>query len=110
MSLIDGYYLFNQPRTANLEQKMDNSVDIPIVVLKPLAGNSPAKLNAVQQFLLPHLSLLETMLWCLWWTILGYLVLRYLVAPLIKRGKQEKTISPLAGPMPTRSLGAASEL
>jgi hypothetical protein len=89
---------------------MDNSVDIPIVVLKPLAGNSPAKLNAVQQFLLPHLSLLETMLWCLWWTILGYLVLRYLVAPLIKRGKQEKTISPLAGPMPTRRLGAASEL
>jgi hypothetical protein len=65
---------------------MDESADLPIIALKPLAGNSPPSLNSVQQFLLPHLPLLETMLWCLWCGILAYLFVRYLAIPLAKRG------------------------
>jgi hypothetical protein len=65
---------------------MDKSADLPIIALRQLAGNSPPSLNAVQQFLLPHLPFLEAMLWCLWWGILAYLVIRYLAVPLAKRG------------------------
>ncbi|WKA26409.1 hypothetical protein [Bradyrhizobium roseum] len=73
-----------------MELKMDKSADLPIIALKPLEGNSPPSLNAIQRFLLPHLPLMETMLWCLWWGILAYLVVRYLVIPLAMRKSQDK--------------------
>jgi hypothetical protein len=74
-----------------MELTMDKNADLPIIALKPLEGNSPPSLNAVQQFLLPHLGLLETMLWCLWWGILAYVVIRHLAIPLATRERQDKT-------------------
>jgi hypothetical protein len=69
---------------------MEKNADLPIIALKSLEGNSPPSLNAVQQFLLPHLPLLETMLWCLWWGTLAYVVIRHLAIPLATRGRQDK--------------------
>jgi hypothetical protein len=74
-----------------MELTMDKNADLPIIALKPLEGNSPPSLNAVQQFLLPHLGLLETMLWFLWWGILAYVVIRHLAIPLATRERQDKT-------------------
>ena len=37
------------------ELTMDKNADLPIIALKPLEGNSPPSLNAVQQFLPPRM-------------------------------------------------------
>ena len=54
-----------------------------IVVLKKLAGNSPAgELTNSQQFLLPHLELLETIWTGLFFLTFSIVVFRYIIKPL----------------------------
>ena len=59
------------------------------IVLKGLEGNPPAELNAVQLFLEPYVNYIIAFWWILWWSVLIYMVVRYLVLPLrMNRGCQ----------------------
>ncbi len=63
---------------------MEPASDLPVMVLRPLAGNSPPSHNVMQQFLFPHLSVLQTVWWCIWCAVLVYLIVAYIVVPLVR--------------------------
>ena len=62
---------------------MDRFQDLAVIKLSRFEGDVPTQLNAIQSKLMPYLPSLELLWWSLWWSILGYLVIRFIVLPLI---------------------------
>lgn len=62
---------------------MDRFQDLAIIKLSRFEGNDPTQLNAIQGKLMPYLTSLELLWWSVWWTILGYLVVKYVIGPLV---------------------------
>ena len=50
--------------------------ELPLIVLKELAGNDAPSLNAIQHAFLPHLGGLMNMWWAIWFLTL-IVVIRY---------------------------------
>lgn len=61
--------------------------DVETIVLPGLQGNTEAQLSTLQEFLLGHLSFVEAAWWCVWWSVLGYLLVRYVFLAGVRREK-----------------------
>lgn len=60
---------------------MDHFQDLAVIKLSRFEGNTPTQLNALQSALTPYLTSLELVWWCIWWSVLAYLITRYMILP-----------------------------
>lgn len=56
-----------------------------LLVLKSLAGNSPVSLTPLQNALAPYEGWMAIVWWSMWVATLGYLMLRYIIIPLLRK-------------------------
>jgi hypothetical protein len=61
----------------------DGFEELPIIVVRRLEGNDPTSLNALQEFLVPHLGVISLAWWGVWFLTLGYLCYVYLITPFL---------------------------
>ncbi len=57
----------------------------PLIVLKGLEGNPPASLTLLQSKMLPYEQYIEVLWWSLWLATLAFVVVQYLILPLIQK-------------------------
>ncbi len=58
-----------------------------IIVLKELLGNEATDLNASQKALEPFVENITFFWWCVWVAVLVFLILTYIIKPLLKKQK-----------------------
>ncbi len=64
---------------------MNEPTSTPVVALEFLTGNEPTSLNATQEWLMPHASLITSLWWVLWVTVIVFMVSTYIIKPLLHK-------------------------
>lgn len=67
----------------------DSTSTVGLIVLRGLEGNSPTTLNAMQEFLLPYLTLLQRAWWILWIATLIYVTVNGVIVPILADRKRK---------------------
>ena len=58
-----------------------------LIILEGLEGNLPTMLNPMQVFFFEHLSILIIFWWTVWFTVLTFLLYKYILIKLLRSHK-----------------------
>ena len=64
-----------------------NIAELPVIVTRGLEGNETTQQNTLQEYIDPYSGSIEFFWWILWTGVLGYLLGRFILNPLISRFK-----------------------
>jgi len=65
-----------------------NGKEHTLIILEELEGNPPAELNKVQHVIEPYSDAIGVVWWLLWFFVLMFVVVKYLLVPLIRKRKK----------------------
>lgn len=60
---------------------------LPIIALKDTGNSDSTGYTELQQFFLPYIGYYHELLWLCFFGTLAYLIIKFIIRPLLKRGK-----------------------
>lgn len=76
-----------------MEELMSDVKSLNIIELPQVRGNKVPGYDSIQQFLLPHLEVLQVFWWSVWWCVLGFVLFKFLVLPNLKSWRNARRSS-----------------